>query len=361
VLDRRTLLRACGAALVAGLGPARTDALERSETVFASACMKADGRYAAALFTERGTILHVEDCLARAHDVVVCPASGHIAAFARRPGTFAMVFDRNRRAAPIVIASAPGRHFYGHGAFSPDGRLLYATENDFDAARGVVGIYDATDAFRRIGEFATHGVGPHEVLLSPDGRTLVVANGGIETHPDYGRTKLNLDRMQPSIVFIEASTGQLIEQHSCEPGWHQLSMRHLDFDRNGDVWFGCQYEGPVSDQPPLIGRIRRGEGARLISLPEAQQHAMRNYVGAVAASRDGDRIAFSAPYGGVIIVVDTGGRLVDSFQLKNGCGVAPVGDTFLATSDEGRIVTRGDARAPVATSLHWDNHVTRLI
>ena len=42
----------------------------------------------------------------------------------------------------------------------------------------------------RIGELASFGVGPHEVVLMPDGATLVVANGGIRTHPDRDRAKL---------------------------------------------------------------------------------------------------------------------------------------------------------------------------
>ena len=100
-----------------------------------------------------------------------------------------------RQVSLSTLSSVPGRHFFGHGAFSPDGRLLYATENDFDNARAVVGVYDVGSGFARIGEFGTQGVGAHELLLSPDGELLVVANGGIETHPDYGRAELNLDTM----------------------------------------------------------------------------------------------------------------------------------------------------------------------
>jgi hypothetical protein len=360
MLDRRSFLEACGAAFVAGLDPLRHAALAESETLFVSACMKPDGRYAAALFTESGAILHLEDCPGRAHDVAVCPASGRVAAFARRPGTFAILFDPNGRRAPFAVTSAPGRHFYGHGVFSPDGRLLYATENDFQAARGVVGVYDASDRFRRIGEFDTHGIGPHELLMAPDGRTLAVANGGIETHPDFGRAKLNLDSMQPSIVLLDAATGALLEQHACEPRWHQLSIRHLGFDGRGDLWFGCQYEGPAADAPPLIGRVRRGDRLALMELPKPQQHAMRNYVGSVAANRAGDRIAFSSPHGNIIVVVDTAGRLVDSFALSDGCGLAASGGSFLATSGEGWIAVLGDERPPVAAGVRWDNHIGRL-
>ena len=64
------------------------------------------------------------------------PAAGRAVVFARQPGTFAVVFDPSGREAPVTIPSIEGRHFFGHGVFSPDGKLLYATENDFDAARG---------------------------------------------------------------------------------------------------------------------------------------------------------------------------------------------------------------------------------
>ncbi|PAX95204.1 Tat pathway signal protein, partial [Bordetella pertussis] len=38
--------------------------------------------------------------------------------------------------------------------------------------------------------FDTAGIGPHEALLLPDGKTVCVANGGILTHPDYGKLEL---------------------------------------------------------------------------------------------------------------------------------------------------------------------------
>ena len=81
----------------------------------------------------------------------------------------------------------------------------------------MIGVYDATDGFRRIGEFPTHGVGPHELLLLDDGRTLAIANGGIETHPDFGRAKLNIATMKPSFVFVDRITGDLIEKHELPP------------------------------------------------------------------------------------------------------------------------------------------------
>ncbi len=82
---------------------------------------------------------------------------------------------------------------------------------------------------------------------------------GIETHPDFGRTKLNLDRMEPSLAVIDTLSGTLIEKHELPPDFRQLSTRHIALSGNHDIWFACQYEGAHDDLPPLIGRFRRGE------------------------------------------------------------------------------------------------------
>src|SRR5690606_16598003 len=125
----------------------------------------------------------------RGYSFAIDSTRGRVVAFGRQPGFFAVAFDIGGTQAPRTIEPAKNRHFYGHGVFSSDGRRLFATENDFDAGLGVVGVYDSTTQgdFRRIGEFSTGGVGPHEVVLLRDGRTLCVANGGILTHPDYGK------------------------------------------------------------------------------------------------------------------------------------------------------------------------------
>ena len=173
--QRRAFLAAAGAGFAAGLLPRQALALERSELVFASAVQLADGAYGAVLLGEAGELIASIALPDRGHDVTISAAAGRGVVFARQPGTFAVVFDPAGREAPVTLTSVAGRHFFGHGVFSPDGRLLYATESDFEAAQGVVGIFDATDGYRRIGEFPTFGTGPHEMLLMPDGVTLGVA------------------------------------------------------------------------------------------------------------------------------------------------------------------------------------------
>src|SRR5690606_31025455 len=152
-------------------------------------------------------------------------------------------FDLQGKEQVRPLPLADERHFFGHGVYTPSGHLLFATENDYAAGRGVLGVYDASEAgaYQRVAEFPTGGIGPHEVVLMPDGRTLCVANGGILTHPDYGKLELNLDSMRPSLSYVDARDGRLLEQVFLPEELHRLSLRHMALDASGCVWVGCQY------------------------------------------------------------------------------------------------------------------------
>ncbi|HTV71571.1 MAG TPA: DUF1513 domain-containing protein, partial [Rhizobiaceae bacterium] len=297
LIDRRDFLKAAGATFVASLSKPVLAATLSADAVFATACQSRNGAYGVAVLSEAGAILNVIDLPERGHDVTFDPVSRRSVVFARRPGTFAVVFDHTGDQSPVTITSPAGRHFFGHGLFSPDGRLLYATENDFDNAAGMIGIYDATDGFRRISEFPTFGMDPHEMLLLDEGKTLVIANGGIETHPDYGRAKLNLSTMKPSLVFVDRDTGTLLEEHVLPSELHQLSIRHMDRDATGAIWFGCQYEGPATDQPALVGRAKKGETFELVSMPDKALLSLKNYIGSVAANPGANTVAVASPQG----------------------------------------------------------------
>lgn len=360
--QRRAFLKAAGAGFLATLAPRGAEALERSELVFASAIQRQAGGYAAALVTEAGKLVTSIDLPERGHDITYSPVTGQAVVFARQPGTFAVVFDPAGKLPPQTLTSVEGRHFFGHGAFSPDGKLLYATENDFDNARGVIGLFDVGDGFKRIGEFDTFGTGPHELLLTPDGATLVIANGGIETHPDYGRAELNLDTMDPSVSFVDARTGDLIGQLRLSAELHQLSIRHMAFDAQGRVWFGCQFRGAEKDRPQLVGYATRDGEIRLIELPPATLGNLRNYIGSLAASRDGSLIAVSSPEGNTILAIDAAtASLVATTTLDDGCGIAPDGPGFLASSGQGDLVGMAGSSVPrQALGFGFDNHLRRI-
>lgn len=360
--QRRAFLKSAGLGFAASLLPRQLAALERSELVFASSIQTSSGGYGAVLLSERGDVISSIDLPDRGHDITISPEAGRGVVFARQPGTFALVFDPSGREAPVTLTSIEGRHYYGHGVFSPDGRLLYATESDFEAAQGVIGIYDATDGYRRIGEFPTYGTGPHEMLLMPDGVTFVVANGGIETHPDYGRAELNLDTMDPSVVFVDRRDGRLVGQLRLDAGLHQLSIRHMAVDVRGRVWFGCQYRGQPSDSPQLVGYATMDGVIELVELPPGTLADLRNYVGSVAVSGDGGTVAVSSPEGNLLVAIDVEGKrpvLVET--LRNGCGLAADEGGFVATSGMGEMIGIAGAERDVQQfDFLFDNHMLRV-
>ncbi|WEX77694.1 DUF1513 domain-containing protein [Sinorhizobium numidicum] len=354
LIDRRSFVKMAGTAWVATLAPRDAFALQRADAVFASAFMAPDGGYGIATLTEEGEIIERTLLPARAHGMAFSPESRHAVAFARRPGTYAMILATDRAAEPIVIAATEGRHFFGHGCFSADGRLLYATENDFSANRGMIGVYDGTRSFARIGEFPTYGIGPHDMALGSDGRTLAIANGGIETHPDFGRTKLNLDHMEPSLTLVDTATGALIQKHMLPKELSRLSTRHVDIGADGRIWFACQYEGARNDLPPLVGHFSQGKDLTLITLPDRTTEALANYVGAIAVNRHEGLVGLTSPKGSVAVTLDARtGAVVKEEPVADAAGVAAAEHGFAISSYDGRFKQRQSAVA-------WDQHIVRL-
>jgi uncharacterized protein len=357
-LDRRALLvsLASSAALLAL--PGRASAALESEC-FAAARRDDRGNFSAALFTLDGDLRSVE-LPQRGHDITLKPDGSEWVAFSRRPGRFGVAIPLDRRP-PVWFVSKPDRHFFGHGVFSTDGRLLYTTENDYERVAGVIGVRDATDGYKQIGEFSAHGLEPHDIALLPDGRTMVIANGGIETHPDRGDDELNIPDMQPSLVYVDLATGDLLEEQRLARCLHQLSIRHLAIAAGRTVVFGCQYRGPEEDAPALVGFHARGEAPVIVEAPIETQVALRNYVGSVASDSNGGIAAASAPKGGLVTYWDVAGkRFLGSTSLADGCGLAPTHRSahFLLTSGEGWLAT-ADADGDMArqsSAFQWDNH-----
>ncbi len=125
------------------------------------------------------------------------------------------------------------RRFNGHAITSTDGATLWTTETDLDSAQGVLGVRHAA-SLEKTDEWATHGMDPHQVIALPQAvgafpiGTLLVANGGIPTLPETGRSKRGLGRMDASLVALHPASGALLGQWRLADPF--LSIRHLAFD-----------------------------------------------------------------------------------------------------------------------------------
>lgn len=363
MITRRRTILGMGAVAAGAAAPWlwRRAADGDARAVFFSAVDDEAGRHYIAALAADGRELVRAEVEDRAHSVAVAPDGASAMFFARRPGRLAWQLDLAAGGIARTWEAVPGRHFYGHGAFSPDGRLLYASENDYDNARGAIGVYDMA-AGRRIAELPSHGIGPHDVRLLPDGRTLAVANGGIRTHPDSPREALNLDTMRPSLVYLDREDGTLLER--VRPPHHQLSVRHLWVTRDARVGVAMQYQGPVTDRVPLVGFHRRGEALRTALAPLAEQRGMRGYTASICIHAGSGTAAVTCPRGDLVTFWD-----VDRAEFRGarrlrdpgGANLAPDGEGFVITTGTGqlaRLAPDGHTRRVVtAERRHWDNHL----
>ena len=364
MISRRSVLSSLGAAgLLPLLGSA---AFGTAQTRLYVNAYGNKGAFGLAGFDADGQIRYRLPLPGRGHSFARRDDGRLVVAFSRRPGDYALVFDPVAGKALHLIPAADDRNFCGHGAFTTDGKLMFATEAVGSTGDGVLGIYDAADGWKRVGEVSTHGLDPHEVRLMPDGQTLVVANGGILMRADMPRLKLNIPDMDPSLVYLDARDGGLIRQVRPAAELRQLSIRHIAIDRRGRVAVAMQYEGPEADAVPLVALHDAPAGAGrfdYLPMPEDQRMAMRQYCGSAAMDRSGRYLAVTSPRGNRVLVWDMERlALVRVGEARDVCGIAAQPDAgFLVSNGLGRMYRLredgGMAAVAEAGQLQWDNHM----
>jgi hypothetical protein len=362
MLTRRTLLAAGSAALFAGR-PARADAGGR----YLSAAASFAGRYAVVAIGEDGEIAFDLDLADRGHGLAVRPASGEAICFARRPGRFALVLDTLAGEVVTEIPAASSRHFSGHGLYVQGGDLLLATENDEERHEGVIGVYDARERYKRIAEFPTFGIGPHDLALLSDGKTLVVANGGIDKrHDDTGGRELA--DIRSDLVYLDWRGQRLLERAVLEPQYARLSIRHLALTEAGDVAAALQDSADVPDLDYPLGFLHRPGGApRWLAAPDGGWGRLRGYCGAASADRAAGLIAMSSPRGNCVGLWDAGGAALAALPVHDGCGLSDTGTAgeILVSSGSGELfAVARDAAMPAERGANgefrFDNHMIRI-
>lgn len=304
---------------------------------------------------------------ARAHQVVPHPLQPEAICIARRPGLTLQRFDYLSGHLLQEISPPSDRRLYGHGVFSPDGRRFYTTENDFNAARGVIGIYAVDENYHRLGELESGGIGPHQLGLHPDGKTLVIANGGIQTHPKRGREKLNLETMQPNLAYIDRHSGALLERHTLSQP--QLSIRHLDIGPSGQVALGMQYQGVDGELYPLVAHHHRGLPLQNCQASAQQWRTLSGYIASVLLLESANTLVASSPRGNRLYFWSlTENRLVSELTLSDTAGLARIANNQLVASTGQGILVRLEVRDGHYQELsrrqhphtQWDNHLASL-
>ncbi|MCQ1057279.1 DUF1513 domain-containing protein [Photobacterium sp. DNB23_23_1] len=316
-----------------------------------------DGRYSVVVASDDGAPLYQVPLPDRGHGVALQSNGPLAAAFSRRPGSYLQIFDyRQGRAWPLYVAPA-NRHFYGHGVFSPDGQYLYATEGGRQTSQGIIGVYEvgslASGRLEKVEEFSGFGIGPHEVVLA-DTHTLAIGVGGVHTR---GRTPLNLDTMQPALVYLDRTTGEIVDKAVLAD--KQLSIRHLSVTDTGGIACGQQYRGLPEEAAPLVALHRKGEGETLKPLLAEEEQWLRfNHYIASIASLDG-YLLVTSPRGNCYGIWHEASReLIELRPLVDASGVGVKGGKWLVGSGAGKVLSINPPKAVtmVQSPVIWDNH-----
>ncbi len=321
-----------------------------SNQVLIGGAIRRQGQYEAVVYSQQGQFQHRFPLPARGHGVAIAPSKHHAVMFARRPGRYAMVFDYRDGEEKVLIPAENNRHFYGHGVYSNDGRWLYATQGERRTSRGIIGVYDAENSYKKAAEFSGFGIGPHEIIIMSDGR-LVVGVGGVHTQ---GRTPINLATMTPSLSYLSAN-GELLDQVMLAD--HYKSIRHLAHDGDQTVLCGQQYRGEPDDYVPLVAMHRTGEPLVELGGEPEQWARFNHYIASIAATDS--HILATSPRGNCYGIWDKSSlELLEINVLPDASGVVIKNDQFYVSSGVGKIVKiNADlTKSAFVSGIQWDNH-----
>ena len=171
----------------------------------------------------------------RPHGLMAEPG-GELLVCSARPGTWMLRCDTQGKVMQQIDVQEEGMcRLGGHVIASADGEHLYTTETDFRSGKGRVGVRDRR-SLRKLAEWDTHGLDPHQLLLDAQGH-LFVANGGIPR--TLSDKKVDLHRMDASLVRIDTANGALLGHWRVDDP--RLSLRHMAWSRppqDGDALLG---------------------------------------------------------------------------------------------------------------------------
>ncbi len=304
----------------------------------------------------------------RAHGLLF-EAQGSVLAAARRPGDWLLRWHpASGRTQWHWIED--DRRFNGHAVTSADGRTLWTTETDLETVQGRLAVR-APASLEKVAEWPTHGRDPHQLMVLParvDGipaGSLLVANGGIPTLPETGRSKRQLDRMDASLVALQPGDGALLGQWRLDDPF--LSIRHLAWDpASRTVGIALQAEHP-DDAAKRAAPVFAAWNGQALKAAQAQP-ALQGYGGDICALPGGGFVV-SCPRADALALFDAEARWRHSLAHREAYALAARQGRWWASGADGvwyapgNTLARSAATSPDAAPdrrVQFDNHWVAL-
>ena len=273
----------------------------------------------------------IEDINFFGHGFTPNPRKPHLAVISEKHGKGACEVDLAARRVTRYLKTAEEREFYGHGAYTADGRTLFLAESVVKdrSYAGVVAVYDG-ESFEPKGTFRSYGLAPHDMILVDDGATLVITNGG---GPEGSGDA-------PCITFVDVKTQEL-KQRLVFPN-ARVNAGHIAITSRGEIaCVSAPREGMDSGAPDFLGNITfydPADGKMRTSEHEIVKK-MKAETLSVAIHEPTMTVGATTPAGNLVTFWEfKTGRLIKAFdgdfKKPRGISVTLDGRYFVLTHDE---------------------------
>ncbi len=172
--------------------------------------------------SDEGNTKVITDIGFLAHGVIKHPKHAPQVAVFEKKGPGGCEIDLKENRLIRRIQPSKGCEFYGHGAYSADAKVLYATEYDKESYAGKMVLRDASD-LSVVGEFPTHGEWPHDCQFIDDGKVVAITNGGGSIEGGA----------EPCVTYVSVPDGKLIERITFDNPL--INAGHLLVSSKGDL------------------------------------------------------------------------------------------------------------------------------
>lgn len=264
------------------------------------------------------------------HGLAINPARPNLAVVTEKHGPGACEVDLSARRVTRALKAHEGCQFYGHGAFSPDGRQLYLVESLLEDGSydGVITVRDGA-TFEIQTTLPSHGRAPHDCLMIDNGATLVVTNGGGPAGSGDS----------PCVTYVDLKTHKL--KHRLALAAPGLNAGHLAMTSRGDlVLVSAPREGTDTSSPEAVGGISfYSPGGALQTADASICRRMRMETLSVAIHEPSMVVAATNPDADLVTFWDFRTRKLlkamdGDFRRPRGVSVTLDGRCFALTFDE---------------------------
>ncbi|HED14070.1 MAG TPA: DUF1513 domain-containing protein [Gammaproteobacteria bacterium] len=268
------------------------------------------------------------------HGITPDPTNPALVSVFEKRGRGACEIDLKQGAVTRTFEPATNRKFYGHGAYSPNGKLLFCTETIVeDDYEGLIAVRDAK-THEYLGEFPSYGSSPHDCHLIDSGATMVITNGG---GPMKG--------ILPSVTFVDVNTEKLLEK--LEFDTPNINAGHLGISKQGHLAVvSAQREG-LPDQKPggITLRLAGGEFHTLKKPADLVERLLGETLSVCIHEATGV-VGATTPAGNLLTFWDLkNGNLLRHYELQNPRGIE------LSQDDENFVVSFGAGNPPEALCI----------